>query len=115
MAGRSKYYLRTNLTRKSTKKKDVFQIADFQDFLNKDLLPRWQVTPWDGVSSSVKVGDPDSKFLQVSEACALAWAHKRGMCYTKKIKSYYVDGHDQKDVLAYRKKWLAQDLKLELL
>ena len=49
----------------------------------------------------------------MSEVCALAWAHKLGMCYTKK-KSYYVAGHDRKDVLASREKWLAQELKLEL-
>ena len=35
------------------------------------------------------------------------------MCYTKK-KSYYDDGHDRKDVLAYHEKWLARELKLEL-
>ena len=115
MAGRSKYYLRTNLTRKSTKKKDVFQIADFQDFLNKDLLPRWKVKLWDGASSSFKGGDPDSKFLQVIKACTLAWTYKLGMCYTLKTKSYYVDGNNRKDVLAYCEKWLAQDLNLKLL
>ena len=31
-----------------------------------------------------------------------------------KTKSYYVDGHDRKDALAYGKKWLAQYLKLEI-
>ena len=31
-----------------------------------------------------------------------------------KTKSYYVDEHDRKDALAYGKKWLAQDLKLEI-
>ena len=96
------------------KKKAVFQIANFQDFLNKDLLPRCQVKPWAGVFSSVKVGNPDSKFLQVSEACALAWDHKLDMCYATKTKLYYFDGHDRKDILAYREKRLARDLKLEL-
>ena len=114
MDGRAKEYLRTNVTRKATKNKAVFQIADFQDFLNKDLLPRWQVKSWDGVYYLVKDVDPYSKFLQVSEAYTLVWAHKLGMCYTTKTKSYYVNGHDRKDVLAYRKKWLAQDLKLKL-
>ena len=70
--------------------------------------------PWGGISSSVKGGNPDSKFLQVSKVCALTWAHKLGMCYTTKTKSYYVDGHNRKYVLAYRKKWLAQELKIKL-
>ena len=34
----------------------------------------------------------------------LAWAHKLGMCYKTKYKSYYVDRHEQKDVLAYSQK-----------
>ena len=115
MAGRPKEYLRTNVTRKATNKKAVFKTANFQDFLNKDLLPRWKVKLWDGASSSFKGGDPDSKFLQVIKACTLAWTYKLGMCYTLKTKSYYVYGHNRKDVLAYREKWLAQDLKLKLL
>jgi len=40
MAGQAKEFLRANVTRKATKKAAVFQILDFQDFLNKDLLPR---------------------------------------------------------------------------
>ena len=45
MAGQEKEYLNTNVTRKPTKKKAVFQIADFSEFLNKDLLSGWQVKP----------------------------------------------------------------------
>ena len=75
-----------NVTWKATNKKAVFQIANFQDFLNKDLLPRWKVKLWDRVSYSVKGGNPDSKFLQVIKACALAWTYKIGMCYTTKTK-----------------------------
>ena len=75
----AKEYLRTNVTRKATKNKAIFQISDFQDFMKKDLLSRWQVKPCSGVSSSVKGGNQDSNFLQVIEACALAWSHKLGM------------------------------------
>ena len=86
MDRRAKEYLRTNVTRKATKKKSVFQIANFQYFLNKELLPCWKVKPWARVSSLVKGGDLELKFLQAREACVLACPHKLGMFYTTKTK-----------------------------
>ena len=56
----------------------------------------------------------DSEFLQVSESCALAWAHRLGLCYARRRKHYYVDGHDRPDVLAHCKKWLEKEGKFKL-
>ena len=56
----------------------------------------------------------DSDFLQVSESCALAWAHRLGLCYATRKKHYYVDGHDRPDVLAHRENWLEKEGRLEL-
>ena len=54
-----------------------------------------------------------SEYLQVSESCALAWAHSLGVCYSRKRKGYYVDGHDRPDVLAHCAIWLAKEACLE--
>ena len=58
--------------------------------------------------------DKASDYLQVSVSCVLAWAHSIGLCYSRKTKGYYVDGHDRQDVLAHRVKWLKKEVKLEL-
>ena len=56
----------------------------------------------------------ESEFLQVSESCAFAWAHRLSLCYARRRKRYYVDGHDRPNVLARRKKWLEKEGHLEL-
>ena len=56
----------------------------------------------------------ESEFLQVSESCALAWAHRLGLCYATRRKHYYVDGHDRPDVLAHREIWLEKEGRYEL-
>ena len=101
--------------RRATKKAAVFHIRDFQIFLNDTLLPSHGVKPWKGApSSKIKGVEKESRWLQVSLSCALAWALRLGLKYTPKRKSYYVDGHDRADVLEYRAKWLALELHYEL-
>ena len=76
----AKRYLKRAVLRCATKKEAVFQIRDFQTFLNDTLLPRHDVKPWNGaLSSKVKSVEKDSIWLQVSFLCALAWALKLGM------------------------------------
>ena len=65
------------------------------------------------MKAATKMSNP-SEFLQVSETCALAWAHSLGLCYLKKKKGYYVDGHDRPDVLLHRIEWLKREAELEL-
>ena len=111
----AKAWLRKQVRRKAKKNRGVFQIRDFQEYLNTTLLPRWKVAPWRGApKSSVKDFDGESDFLQITESTALAWAHRLGLSWARKTKTYYVDGHDRKDVLAHRAFWLEKELELEL-
>ena len=48
----AKRYLKRAVLRRATKKEAVFQIRDFQTFLNDTLLPRHGVKPWNGAPSS---------------------------------------------------------------
>ena len=46
---------------------------------------------------------------------ALAWAKRLGLVYRTRKKSYYVDGHDRKDVLGHRNnEYLPAEKALEL-
>ena len=48
----AKHYLKRSMLRRATKKEVVFQIRDFQTFLNDTLLPRHGIKPWNGAPSS---------------------------------------------------------------
>ena len=114
MVVEAKSWLRKQVRRKATKKKGVFQIRDFQDWMNTHCLPRWKVKPWKEAPTSSVDEAEKSKYLQISESTALAWAHRLGLCYARKSKTYYVDGHDRADVLAHRALWLEKEMRLEL-
>ena len=95
-------------------RRNSFCDQEFQTYLNKTLLKDWQVPKWKGSRAAATHMAEDSDFLQISESCALAWAHRLGLCYARRKKHYYVDGHDRPDVLAHRAKWLKKEGRLEL-
>ena len=52
---------------------------------------------------------------KVCMSTALAWAKRLGLVYLTRKKSYYVDGHDRGDVLAYRNNvYLPQEKELDV-
>ena len=112
MKGQAKSWLRSKVGRRPKKGEAHFQIRDFQDYLNQVLLPEWKIPKWKGMKAATKI-TKTSEYLQVSESCALARAHSLGMCYSRKRKWYYVDGHDSPDVPAHRATWLAKEADLE--
>ena len=83
MKGQAKRWLRANVRRRPKIGQAVFQIRDFQDYLNMDLLLEWKVPKWKGMKAATKLSET-SNFLQVSESCALDWTHSLGLCYSKK-------------------------------
>ena len=93
----------------------VFCIGDFQQYLNKVLLPAWEV-PKSTLPYRARFVDPvdPSKYLQVSWSTARSWALAIGANFVKHKKGYYVDGHDRKDVLEHRGVWLGEERELEL-
>ena len=93
----------------------VFSIGDFQNYLNKELLPAWQV-PKKTLPQRARHEDGvgTSTYLQVGWSTARSWALALGGSFDTHKKGYYVDGHDRPDVLEHRKVWLEAERKLEL-
>ena len=104
MNEQAKAWLRSKVGRRPKMGQAHFVIRDFQTYLNETMLKDWKVPKWKGARAAATNMTDHSEFLQVSEPCALAWAHRLGMCYSRRRKHYYVDGHDCPDVLAHRKK-----------
>ena len=106
MNNQAKAWLRSKVGHQPKKAEAHFVIRDFQIYLDQTLLKDWKVPKWKGAKAAAMNMIEDSEFLQVSESCVLAWAHRLGLCYARRRKHYYVDGHNCPDVLAHRKKWL---------
>ena len=96
-----------------TKDHGMFCISDFQNYLNNELLPKWQV-PKNTLPRRAQNVDLTSEFLQVSWSTTRSWAIASRAKFKKHTKGYYVDGHDRTDVLEHRPEWLSKELKLEL-
>ena len=105
----------TRVKEGATKDHGVFCISDFQGYLNKVLLPAWEV-PKSTLPYRVRYVDPveTSKYLQVCWSTARSWALAIGASFDKHKKGYYVDNHDRKDVLEHRAVWLGEERELEL-
>ena len=114
MNEQAKAWLQSKVGRRPKQGQAHFVVRDFQTYLSETLLKDWQVPKWKGATAAATNMVDDSDFLQVSESCALAWAHRLGLCYATRKKHYYVDGHDRPDVLAHHEKWLEKEGRLEL-
>ena len=113
---RARAWLKREVTRKPTSedRRPVFIIADFLKYLNEVFLPSYDdvedgdpgpaAAAADLADAGVEGAAKDKFRVQMSTA--LAWAHKLGLKYKTRTKSYYVDGHDRKDVLLYRAGYL---------
>ena len=98
----------------------VFRMKDWHDYLNEDggLLDSWEV-PADALHRVNLLQEPGyvktKKYLTVSIQTATRWAKNLGVSFENVHKSYYVDGHNDDDIIDYRQnKWLPQEEKEEL-
>ena len=100
----------------------MFTIADWLKYLNEVFLPSYDdredadpgpATPAANLAVAGVEGGAARTF-RVQMSTALAWAHKLGLKYKSRTKSYYVDGHDRLDVLLYRSEYLHREQEYEL-
>ena len=102
-------WLRDRIMRRNTQANPnpVFRMQDWLQYLNEDggLLDTWHVPPdaLHRIKLFQEAGYNERKnYLTVSYQTARRWAKNLGVNFEDVHKSYYVDGHDDLDVIDYR-------------
>ena len=121
MKKEAKDWLTDRIRRKNTKKNPnpVFRMGDWLLYLNEKggLFDRYGVPPHKLHRLNLLNEDQPKQteaFLTVDISTARRWAMDLGLKYEPRGKGYFVDGHNNKDVVAYRRLWLKREQKEEL-
>ena len=86
-------------------------VPSLSNFFKKRRFYEWQAV---GPKTNGRISahrDATGITLPVDNDTARRWLHRMGCAHTAHIKAMYVDGHERKDVVEYRLKFVARMLK----